>query len=346
MNARAWAGLGLIMAGGLGLAAVRFATRRGSVAMLDATDRVFAGGDRAIRLACSAQYGPDPAQCLQVFVPADAANDAANDAGQTGRALPVIAFIHGGGWASGTPHDYRFIARMLAPQGYAVVLTGYRLHPDACYPAMLEDGAAALGWIAAHAGEWGGDARRVVVMGHSAGAYNAAMLGLDRRWRQAGVPLPCGIVGLAGPYDFLPLDDHTTIATFGHVANLRETQPITHVHGTAPPLLLIHGADDRRVRPRHSLALARALASCGARSETHVLPGIGHEGLIMRFARPFARDRRALAHVLDFLAQVTHLHSTELDSTELHSPELLSTGPAPEGSTAARASAPVHAPQR
>ena len=304
LSGQAWAGLGLVLLGGLGLAGVRYATERGSVGLLDSTDRLLAGGDRAIRLAAEAQFGEDPAQRLHLFVP----TDPALDPGVSGRALPLVVFIHGGGWASGTPHDYRFIARNLAPSGYAVALAGYRLLDDGRYPAMLEDGAAALRWIASHAPAHGGDAARVVLMGHSAGAYNAVMLALDRQWQaQSGLPAHAlrGIVGLAGPYDFLPLDSPSTIAAFGHVDDPNQTQPLNHVRGDAPPLLLIHGTDDRRVLPRHSLALARALARCGASSETHVLDGIGHEGLIMRFARPFLRDRRPLIKVLTFLARVT-----------------------------------------
>jgi len=281
---------------------MRMATVRGGVGALDLADRLLAGGDGAIRLAKAVQFGDLPDQRLQLFVPTDPALDPA----VTGRALPVVMFIHGGGWVAGDPHDYRFIARTLAPHGFAVALAGYRLHTR--YPAMLEDGAAALRWIAAHASALGGDVTRIVVMGHSAGAYNAVMLGLDRRWQgQGGAPEGriCGVVGLAGPYDFLPLDDPHTIATFGDADNPAETQPINHVRGDAAPLLLIHGADDRRVLPRHSLSLARAQACCGGRSETHVIDGIGHEGLIMRFARPFSRDRRPLALVLDFIARAT-----------------------------------------
>lgn len=295
------AGLGLVVLGGLGLAGMRKAMAAGGAGLLDSADRLLAGGDRAIRLATSARFGSDPTQRLQMFVPSAPAFDPA----QTGRALPVVVFIHGGGWNSGDPHDYRFVARRLAPHGYAVVLAGYRLHPAGCYPAMLEDGAEVLTWVARHAPDHGGDAHRVVLMGHSAGAYNAVMLALERRWTDAAGHGLRGAIGMAGPYDFLPLDDHLTIATFGHAADLAATQPIAHVRGDAPPLLLLHGADDQRVRARHSLALARALASCGGRSETHVIAGIGHEGLIMRLARPFSRDRRVLDHVLDFLARVT-----------------------------------------
>ena len=304
-----WTGLGLVLLGGLGLAGVRAATARGGVAALDTADRLLAGGDGAIRLAMAARYGTDRAQRLQMFVPTDPAHDPA----VTGRALPVVIFIHGGGWYSGDPHDYRFIARMLAPAGYAVVLAGYRLEQQGRYPAMLEDGAAVLRWIATQAPALGGDTTQIVLMGHSAGAYNAVMLGLERRWcEMGGLPAHAvrGVIGLAGPYDFLPLDHLSTIATFGHADEPAQTQPINHVRGDAPPLLLIHGADDQRVYPRHSLSLARAMAGCGGSSETHVIDGIGHEGLIMRFARPFVHDRRPLAHVLDFLARVAPTHAS------------------------------------
>jgi len=310
-----WAGLGLIVLGGMGLGAMRLATAHGGAGLLDATDRLLARRDGKIRLASAAQFGDDPAQHLRVFVPTDPALDPA----ETGRALPILVFIHGGGWSSGDPADYGFVARMLAPLGYAVVLAGYRLAPCGRYPAMLEDGAAALRWLAAHAPAVGGDPARIVLIGHSAGAYNAVMLALDPRWLQAsGLPDHAlrGVVALAGPYDFLPLDHPDTIATFGHVADLSTIQPITHVRGDAPPLLLIHGADDARVLPRHSMALARALAACGAHSETHVLGGVGHEGLIMRFARPFSRDRRVLELVRQFIERTTAPASAQVQQVE------------------------------
>lgn len=299
-----WLGLGLLLLGALGLIAVRAVMASGSVALLDRVDWLLAGGDRGIRLAAEAQFGHDPTQRLHLFVPADPALDP----GVTGRALPLVVFIHGGAWISGDPHDYRFVARNLAPAGHAVLLAGYRLGAAGRYPAMLEDGAAVLRWIADHAAAQGADPARVVLMGHSAGAYNAVMLGLDpRAAAESGLPARaiCGVVGLAGPYDFLPLDDPGTINAFGHADDLAQTQPINHVHGAAPPLLLIHGAADRRVLPRHSLALARAMAGVGASSDTHMLDAINHEGLIMRFARPFLRDRRPFALVTAFVARVT-----------------------------------------
>ena len=289
--------LALISAGGY--AAYRHALSSNAVALLDSADKLLRGGDGSIRQVAAVHYGIDPAQKLEMFLPADA---------KAGTPLPVIVFIHGGGWASGDPHDYRFMARALAPQGYAVVLAGYRLYPQARYPAMLEDGAAALRWVADHAGALGGDPQRVVLMGHSAGAYNAAMLVLDRRWLAArGLSADAlrGVVGLAGPYDFYPFDTASAIHSFGNAADPEETQPVVHARGDAPPLLLVHGTADTRVRPRNSVELARTMTRAGAPTKAVLLQDVTHEGVIMMMARPFNRDARVLDAVLPFLAKVT-----------------------------------------
>jgi acetyl esterase/lipase len=282
-----------------GFVAYRYALASNAVALLDTADRVLRGGDGAIRQVAAARFGTDPAQKLEMFLPADA---------KPQKLLPVIVFIHGGGWASGDPHDYRFMARTLAPEGYAVVLAGYRLYPQARYPAMLEDGASALRWVAGHAAQFGGDPQRVVLMGHSAGAYNAVMLGLDRRWlADKGLSADAlrGVIGLAGPYDFYPFDTEGTIRTFGKAANPEETQPVVHARGDGPPLLLVHGTADTRVRPRNSAELARTMTRAGAPTQAVLLQDVTHEGIIMMLARPFDRDSRVLDAVRPFLAKIT-----------------------------------------
>ena len=283
-----------------GFLAYRQALATEAVALLDNADRVLRGGDGAIRVAAAARFGSDPAQKLEMIVPAD-------NAARKGP-LPIVVFIHGGGWRSGDPHDYRFIARALVPQGYAVVLAGYRLYPKAQYPGMLEDGAAALRWVADNAAKHGGDPQRVVLMGHSAGAYNAVMLGLDQRWLAArGLDANAlrGVVGLAGPYDFYPFESAATRLSFGKAPNPEETQPVVHARAGGPPLLLVHGTADTRVRPRNSVELARTMPRAGAPTRAVLLDGVTHEGLIMMFARPFSHDPRALDAVLPFLAKVT-----------------------------------------
>jgi len=294
-----WTLIILALLGVSGFAAYRYALASNAVALLDNADRLLRGGDGDIRQVAAVRYGADPEQKLEMFVPAGAAARSQ---------LPVIVFIHGGGWASGDPHYYRFIARALAPQGYAVVLAGYRLFPHARFPGMLEDGARALRWVAGHAAALGGDPQRVVLMGHSAGAYNSMMLGLDRRWlAHEGLPVAAlrGVIGLAGPYDFYPFDTESTINTFGKAANPEETQPVVFAHGDAPPLLLVHGTADTRVRPRNSVELARTMTRAGAPTHAVLLQDVTHEGVIMMMARPFSRDSRVLDAVLPFLAKVT-----------------------------------------
>ena len=295
-----WALAVLALLGIGGFLLYRQALATEAVAMLDGADRVLHGGDGSIRVVAAVRYGSDPAQKLEMILPADA--------GPARGPLPIVVFIHGGGWRSGDPHDYRFIARALAPQGYAVVLAGYRLYPKARYPGMLEDGAAALRWVSDHAATLGGDPKRVVLMGHSAGAYNAVMLGLDQRWLAAqGLSANSlrGVVGLAGPYDFYPFDSAATKLSFGKAPNPEETQPVVHARAGGPPLLLVHGTADTRVRPRNSVELARTMTRAGAPTQAVLLDGVTHEGLIMMFARPFSRDSRALDAVLPFLAKVT-----------------------------------------
>ena len=295
-----WTGIGMLvlvlsLVGGL-----RYAMAANAVALLDNTDALFRGNSQ-IRLVADTQYGPDPQQKLEMFVPAKPIKAGAAP-------YPIVVFIHGGGWDSGDPHNYRFIARALVPQGYAVVLPGYRLYPKAKFPGMLEDGALALRWVHDHAAALGGDPTRVVLMGHSAGAYNAAMLALDRQWLgREGLDANQlrGFIGLAGPYDFLPLDTDASRHSFGEASDLRATQPIHFARPDAPPMLLLTGDADKTVRPRNSMALARAMTEAGRPMQADVLPGLSHTRIIMLMAKPFASNRAVLDKVLPFLAQVT-----------------------------------------
>lgn len=292
-----WTATCLVLLGLVGYFAFRHALENNAVAVLDGADRLLNGGDGAIQLVAQARFGKDPAQKLEMFVPQGAKGT-----------LPIVMFVHGGGWSGGDPHDYRFIARTLCAQGYAVVLAGYRLYPQAKYPAMLEDGATAVRWVHDNAARFRGDPARLALMGHSAGAYNAVMLSLDPQWLKAvglGTSAIRGTVSLAGPFDFLPFDTPATIHSFGDAPDPSMTQPVNFAHAGAPPLLLVTGDADTRVKPRNSKALARRMTEAGAPTQPVLLEGVSHEMIIMMFARPFTRDTRALDAVLPFLAKVT-----------------------------------------
>jgi len=148
------------------------------------------------RATTAIAYGSNARARLDVYQPVDPNNSS-----------PVVVFFYGGNWDSGDRRDYRFVGEALASKGIVAVLPDYRLYPEVRYPDFLSDCAQAVRWTIDHIGKYGGDARRLILMGHSAGAYNAAMLALNAQYlRDAGVDSEriAGFVGLAGPYDFLP----------------------------------------------------------------------------------------------------------------------------------------------
>ena len=185
-------------------------------------------------------------------------------------AAPVIVFFYGGGWRSGSKRTYRYVAKALARRGYVAVLPDYRIYPQARYPDFLDDGALAVRWVKDNVQRFGGDPQKIFLMGHSAGAHIAAMLAIDATWLQKVGLKPgrdiLGLIGVSGPYDFLPLKDETLEIIFGG-ANRPETQPISHVTPGAPPALLLTGGKDDVVGAGNSTRLAEKSARRGQRGD-------------------------------------------------------------------------------
>jgi acetyl esterase/lipase len=281
----------ILLAGVLLLLAIR----NNGPAVLDAVDRM-TGGSRGVRLVAKTHYGQDPAQKLRIYAPADADGP-----------LPVFLFVHGGSWSWGDPDDYNFIARAIAPAGFIVVLAGYRLGEEGRYPAMLEDTAAAVTETARLAPRHGGDPDRIVLAGHSAGAYNVVQVALETKWLAASGVKPRGVIGLSGPYDFYPFDKPSSRAAFGSVGAGAESQPISHIRADAPPMLLVHGEDDTLVRPRNTRALARALEQAGAPVETRIYPGFDHNAPLISLASPWRQRRDVDGAVIDFAHRVSEV---------------------------------------
>lgn len=278
--------------------ALWFAVRTNGPAVLDQVDRI-AGPTSEVELVRQARYGSDPAQKLRVY-----------RSDEAGERRPVFLFFHGGAWAHGDPDDYGFIARNIAPEGYVVVLGGYRMNEPGRYPAMLQDTASATRWVRDNIGNLGGDPDNIVLSGHSAGAYNAVQIALDRRWlKEARVPEASirGVVGLSGPYDFYPFDKPRAKAAFESVGAGPDSQPVNHARSDAPPMLLVHGEADTVVRPRNSRALARAQSEVGASVETLYLPGKAHNDPLLALTHPWRRDPLVFDRVTRFLSRATEV---------------------------------------
>lgn len=220
-------------------------------------------------------------------------------------ARPVVIFFYGGSWNSGSRSGYTFVGRALAARGFVTVIPDYRLVPEVRYPAFVEDGAAAVRWTEAHAVEYGGDPKRIVLVGHSAGAYIAAMLAVDDRWLGNARSSVRGFVGLAGPYDFTPFDVPVAKAAFGAWPRPEETQPVTWAGPGDPPTLLLVGSTDRLVEPRNSERLASRLRNAGVPVELKRYPGVGHVGVVTSIAKSFRSRSPTLDDMTRFIDHVS-----------------------------------------
>lgn len=274
---------------GVGIAAIAFA----GCNTLTTFDALVPKDGGTVLAARDVAFGPDERQRLDVYRPRAQA---------PGQPLPVIVFFYGGSWKSGTKAGYSWVARALAARGFVVVVPDYPLHPKARYPAFLDDCAAAVRWTIAHAGDFGGDPARLVLAGHSAGAYNAAMLAYDPRWLGAERKDVRGFIGLAGPYDFLPFDTDVAREVFGAYPDLPATQPVNFVDRSDPPAYIATAGADDTVRAYNSDSLTAKLKASEVAVERVDYPKLGHVGILTALARPF----RSRAHVLDDLTAFAH----------------------------------------
>ncbi|HKU55316.1 MAG TPA: alpha/beta hydrolase [Rhizomicrobium sp.] len=237
-------------------------------------------------------YGRDPRQKLDIYVPQGLKAPA-----------PVLLFFYGGAWQAGNRGDYRGFGQAFASAGIVTVVADYRLYPAVKYPAFVADAAAALAWLHAHAAEYSGDSARIFVSGHSAGAYNAVMLASEPAFIQArGGKLDWirGVIGIAGPYDFLPMEEAAYIDMF-HGRDNPDSMPVNHVNGKRPPMLLVTGDDDGTVYPRNTASMAAKLRAFSSPVREVHYPGTGHVGVILSLVPGFRGTTNLRQDMLDFI---------------------------------------------
>ncbi|XOV89725.1 MAG: alpha/beta hydrolase [Pseudomonadota bacterium] len=209
---------------------------------------------------------------------------------------PTVVFFYGGNWRSGRRQDYRFVADTLMTLGCDVIVPDYRLYPSVRFQHILDDARLAMETVfkLLPAGA------PIVLMGHSAGAQLGALLTLNRDLLTAPERIS-GFVGLAGPYDFFPFteDDHWEL--FGPEEHYPVSQPVNYVRADAPPLYLLHGEDDHRVRRGHSKSLMEKQITTGGVASREVYPGMGHVDIIVAFSRLHRRRSKVVSDVGAFV---------------------------------------------
>lgn len=221
----------------------------------------------------------------------------------------TVIFFYGGGWEAGEKANYKFVAEALTSQGMIVVIPDYRVFPEAVFPEFIEDAAQAVAWTRKHIAEFGGDPEQLFIAGHSAGAQIAAMLSVNPRYlQQAGLETKQlrGMIGLAGPYDFLPLTSPTLKQIFGDDASQWQSQPVNFVGEDHPPTLLLVGNNDRTVLPRNSYRFAEKLKQYGNDVEIVELSNYGHVAMVAKLAKPLRGDGALLIPIVNFVQQHRH----------------------------------------
>ena len=245
-------------------------------------------------------YSGKPRQKLDVYKPRHAAK------------APILVFFYGGSWQGGSRNLYPFVGASLAAQGIVTIVPDYSIFLPARFPMFVEEAARAVRFARENATQWGGDPARLVLMRHSAGAYIAAMLSFDPQWMwRVGVNSKTDLaafVGLAGPYDFLPIKSRILRTIFGG-ANRTETQPIAFVTGKEAPSLLITARRDGLVSPGNSRRMAAKIHANGGIVEERTYGGVGHFTLIGAFAPGLRVLAPVLRDVTQFVWHITRRRS-------------------------------------
>ena len=248
--------------------------------------------DGAVVRRAGLRYGDEDRQRLDVYRPRREVEGA-----------PVVVFLYGGRWQSGSRDEYRLVGQEFARRGWVAVIPDYRLYPGVRFPAWVRDAALAVRWARANASRYGGDSSRIVIVGHSAGAHSATLLAVDSRYlRDAGVPAQAvrGVVSIAGPVDTTWTAPDVQ-ALMGSRPQWPATYPATYVDGTAPPLLLLHGAEDRTVSAANSTGLAALVRRKGGCARAITYRGLGHVGIVVSLALPHINPAPVMQDVARFV---------------------------------------------
>jgi acetyl esterase/lipase len=215
---------------------------------------------------------------------------------------PIVVYLYGGGWFAGSKASFAWVGAALARRGFTVVIPDYRLYPAVHWPMFLEDDAAAVLWARDHASKFGGDPASVIVMGHSAGAHDAFSLAVEPQWLGTVGMAPRdvkAVVGLSGVYSMFPLDGRREHGIFGPQTGY--TDPVNHVDGPPPPMLLITGDQDRAAEPSDSDSVAAKVREKGGIAEVIHYPSLGHSETQNALAEPPGRPPRIIDAVMRFL---------------------------------------------
>ncbi len=236
----------------------------------------------AVKKHTNLAYRTDPAadperHTLDLYVPAGAKD------------FPVLFFVHGGTWRSGSKGMYTALGEAFAELGIGTAVINYRLSPAVKHPAHVEDVAKAFAWTRENVGRYGGDKDKITLFGHSAGGHLVSLLATDPAYLKAEGLTPAavrGVVSVSGVYSILP---EVTLfhSAFGKDETVcRLASPLAHVTGKHPPFLLAYGDKDFDQLDRMALDMAAALKKHDSPHTVLRCEGRNHYSIIVLAIQP------------------------------------------------------------
>jgi acetyl esterase/lipase len=223
---------------------------------------------------------------------------------------PVIVSIHGGGLRAGDKSGQTFVGQRFASAGQVTVVVNHRLSPGVMHPAHIEDIAAAVAWTKKNIAKHGGDPQRLFVIGHSAGAYLAALLVLDPKYLATHGLTPRDIRGVVPVSGFFYVDRPGVAPdrprdTWGTDVNVwKAASPATYLSANVPPLLLLYADGDDEWRRKQQDEFASALRARGSHAvEVKMISGRTHNTVWSEMATGDEDTSRAILQFVNRLAK-------------------------------------------
>ena len=247
-------------------------------------------------------YGDEPLQDLDIYYPKPLAQAMKTNT-TIKQDYPMVVFVHGGSWESGSKEEYAFVGQSLAQAGYVTAVINYRKAPEHVYPDYVEDTAQAIAWSYKNAKRFHANPERFAVVGHSAGAFNAvAAVANEDFLKPYGIKPKdiTAVIGIAGPYSY-DFRKFSSVTAFATDATPDEVMPDRQIKGQQPPYLLLTAEKDKVVYATNTIKMTQALKAAGVTVQTSEIKGASHATSIGAMAPPLRWVNDVRAQVLSYL---------------------------------------------
>lgn len=199
---------------------------------------------------------------------------------------PILLFVHGGSWRWGQKDYHRAIGKQFARNGVVFVSINYRLYPEVRFPEFPRDLARAIFWVRQNVERFGGNKKKIFLIGHSAGAHNACLVAMDEKYlNEFGGNLNWikGVIPMACPFEFDPTKEFLYRDLFPNEKDINTLMPMgIEIKNKLPPFFIMHGKFDPILPENQVYEFAEKIKDFGGEAEVRIYSSHGHFSLVRR----------------------------------------------------------------